>query len=282
MRADVWEEFQRRFQILQILEFYAATEGNFSLYNCEGRVGAIGKIPSFLKHRLSMALVKFDFETGEPIRNEEGFCIRCPINEAGEAIGQILDGGTSAAGRFEGYADKDATEKKILRNVFANGDAWFRTGDLMRKDESGFFYFVDRIGDTFRWKGENVSTYEVAATVCAFPGVVEAVVYGVEVPGTEGRAGMVAAVVGKDFDLDSFRQHLVERLPDYARPLFLRILAKIEATGTFKQNKQDLLRESYDPAATADPIYFNDSIRESFAKVDAELFETIQSRKVRL
>ena len=282
MRAEVWEEFQRRFQIPQILEFYAATEGNFSLYNCEGRVGAIGKIPSFLKHRLSMALVRFDFETGEPIRNEEGFCIRCSTNEAGEAIGQILDDGTSAAGRFEGYADKAATEKKILRNVFANGDAWFRTGDLMRKDESGFFYFVDRIGDTFRWKGENVSTYEVAATVCKFPGVVEAVVYGVEVPGTEGRAGMVAAVVGKDFDPDSFRQHLVERLPDYARPLFLRILAKIEATGTFKQNKQDLLRESYDPAATADPIYFNDSVRESFAKVDAELFETIQSRKVRL
>ena len=131
-----------------------------------------------------MALVKFDFETGEPIRNEEGFCIRCSTNEAGEAIGQILDDGTSAAGRFEGYADKVATEKKSLRNVFVNGDAWFRTGDLMRKDEKGFFYFVDRIGDTFRWKGENVSTTEVAATVCAYPGVVEAVVYGVKIPGT--------------------------------------------------------------------------------------------------
>ena len=282
MRAEVWEEFQRRFQIPQILEFYAATEGNFSLYNCEGRVGAIGKIPSFLKHRLSMALVKFDFETGEPVRNDEGFCIRCSINEAGEAIGQIFDGGTSAAGRFEGYADKAATEKKILRNVFANGDAWFRTGDLMRKDESGFFYFVDRIGDTFRWKGENVSTYEVAATVCAFPGVVEAVVYGVEVPGTEGRAGMVAAVVLEDFDLNAFRQHLVERLPDYARPLFLRILAKIEATETFKQKKQDLMRDSYDPSATTDLIYFNYSVQQSFVKVDAELFEKVQLGKVRL
>jgi fatty-acyl-CoA synthase len=282
MRAEVWEEFQRRFQIPQILEFYAATEGNFSLYNCEGRVGAIGKIPSFLKHRLSMALVKFDFETGEPVRNDEGFCIRCSINEAGEAIGEILEDGTSAAGRFEGYADKDATEKKTLRNVFANGDAWFRTGDLMRKDESGFFYFVDRIGDTFRWKGENVSTNEVAATVCAFPGVVEAVVYGVKVAGTEGRAGMVAAVVREDFDLSAFRQHLVECLPDYARPLFLRVLAKIEATETFKQKKQDLLRDSYDPNATTDLIYFNDSVQQSFVKVDAELFVTIQSRKVRL
>jgi fatty-acyl-CoA synthase len=282
MRADVWEEFQRRFHIPQILEFYAATEGNFSLYNCEGQVGAIGKIPSFLKHRLSVALVKFDFETGEPIHNEEGFCIRCSTNEAGEAIGQILDDGTSAAGRFEGYADKAATEKKTLRNVFVNGDAWFRTGDLMRKDEKGFFYFVDRIGDTFRWKGENVSTTEVAATVCAFPGVVEAVVYGVKIPGTEGRAGMVAAVVRDVFDLNAFRQHLVERLPDYARPLFLRILAEIEATGTFKPKKQDLVRESYDPNAAADAIYVNDPLQPGFVKVDAELYESIQCGNVRL
>jgi fatty-acyl-CoA synthase len=282
LRADVWEEFQRRFHIPQILEFYAATEGNFSLYNCEGRVGAIGKIPSFLKHRLSVALVKFDFATGEPIRNEEGFCIRCSTNEAGEAIGQILDDGTSAAGRFEGYADKVATEKKTLRNVFVNGDAWFRTGDLMRKDEKGFFYFVDRIGDTFRWKGENVSTTEVAATVCAFPGVVEAVVYGVKIPGTEGRAGMVAAVVRDVFDLNAFRQHLVERLPDYARPLFLRILAKIQATETFKPKKQDLVLESYDPTATADAIYVNHPLQRGFVKVDAELYESIQCGNVRL
>src|ERR1700722_1852321 len=267
MRADVWEEFQRRFHIPQILEFYAATEGNFSLYNCEGRVGAIGKIPSFLKHRLSVVLVKFDFETGEPIRNEEGFCIRCSTNEAGEAIGQILDDGTSAAGRFEGYADRAATEKKTLRNVFATGDAWFRTGDLMRKDEKGFFYFVDRIGDTFRWKGEHVSATEVAAAVCAFPGVREAVVSGIKVPGTEGRAGMVAAVVREDFDPGAFRLHFVEHLPVYARPLFLRILAKIEATGTFKPKKQDLVHVSYDPFATTDPIYFNDLVRQSFVKV---------------
>jgi fatty-acyl-CoA synthase len=280
--ADVWEEFQRRFHIPQILEFYAATEGNFSLYNCEGRVGAVGRIPAFLKHRSSVALLKFDFEKGEPTRNEEDFCIRCSTNEAGEAIGQMLDDGASAAGRFEGYADEAATEKKILRNVFVTGDAWFRTGDLMRKDESGFFYFVDRIGDTFRWKGENVSATEVAATVCAFPGVVEAVVYGVKIPGTEGRAGMVAAVVREDFDPGAFRLHLVEHLPVYARPLFLRILAKIEATGTFKPKKQDLVRVSYDPFATTDPIYFNDLVRQSFVKVDAEFFDRIQVGKVRL
>ena len=277
--ADVWERFQNRFHIPQILEFYAATESNFSLYNCEGRVGAIGRIPSFLPRRSAMALVKFDLATGEPKRDEEGFCIRCSTDEAGEAIGQILDDGTSSASRFEGYADKAATEKKILRNVFTGGDAWFRTGDLMRKDESGFFYFVDRIGDTFRWKGENVSTTEVAATVCAFPGVVEAVVYGVKIPGTEGRAGMVAAVVRDVCDLNAFRQHLVERLPDYARPLFLRVLSEIEATETFKPKKLDLVRQSYDPSATADPIYFNDPVRQSFVKVDLELFQSIQSGK---
>ena len=280
--ADVWEEFQRRFHIPQILEFYAATEGNFSLYNCEGRVGSIGRIPSFLKHRMSMALVKFDLDKEEPIRNEEGFCVRCSTNEAGEAIGQILGDGTNAAGRFEGYADQAATERKILRNVFVNGDAWFRTGDLMRRDESGFYYFVDRIGDTFRWKGENVSTTEVAATVCAHPGVIEAVVYGVTIPGAEGRAGMVAAVVSEDFDLNTFRQHLLERLPEYACPLFLRILGKIETTATFKPKKQDLARDSYDPAATADAIYFNDPVSKRFVRIDAALYERIQSGDIRL
>ena len=280
--ADVWEEFQSRFNISQILEFYAATEGNFSLFNCEGRIGAIGKIPSFLPQRSSVALVKFDHETNEPIRNEDGFCTRCSANEAGEAIGQILDDGTSSAGRFEGYADKLATEEKILRHVFAKGDAWFRTGDLMRRDESGFFYFVDRVGDTFRWKGENVSTTEVAATICAYPDVVEAVVYGVTIPGTEGRAGMVTAVVGEKFDIAAFRRHLVGRIPEYARPLFLRIRDEIETTETFKPKKHDLARESYDPSATSDRLYFNDPIQQSFVKVDGELFESIQSGKLRL
>src|SRR5277367_6741583 len=123
---------------------------------------------------------------------------------------------------------------------------WVRTGDLMRKDEKGFFYFVDRVGDTFRWKGENVSTTELTATVCACPDVIEAAAYGVSIPGTEGRAGMVAAVVSQDFDLIAFRKHLVERLPEYARPLFLRIGRKIEVTATFKSKKHELSRQAYD------------------------------------
>ena len=282
LNADVWQKFQRRFRIPQILEFYAATEGNFSLFNCEGRVGSIGRIPSFLAQRLSTALVICDPETDEPVRNHEGFCIRSSTNEVGEAIGRISDDKSSPFGRFEGYADKAATEEKIVRNVFAHGDSWFRTGDLMRRDEKGFFYFVDRVGDTFRWKGENVSTTEVAATVCAFPDVDEAVAYGVTIPGSEGRAGMVAAVVHGNFDLIAFREYLVERLPQYARPLFLRFSGKIDLTGTFKARKKDLAREAYDPTATADAIYFNDPLRETFVKVDVAIYENIKSGKVRL
>ena len=282
LRPDVWNEFQRRFRIPQILEFYAATESNFSLYNCEGKPGAIGRIPSFLAHRISVALVKFDVETGEPIRNEEGFCIRCSADEVGEAIGKILDDGSSPGSRFEGYTDKDASARKVLRNVFVNGDSWFRTGDLMRRDKNGYFYFVDRVGDTFRWKGENVSTTEVADTISAYSGVIEAVVYGVAIPGTEGRAGMGALVVSQDFDLTAFRQHLAERLPEYARPLFLRMRDEIAMTATFKPKKQDLSREGYDPAVTADVIYFDDRARESFVKVDVVLYERLQTGNVRL
>src|SRR5271163_417129 len=282
LSADVWEKFQSRFHVPQILEFYAATEANFSLFNCEGKVGAIGRIPSFLRQRLSVALVKFDHDAQVPLRAEDGHCIRCSTNEVGEAISQIVEDATSGGGRFEGYADKAATEKKILRNVFAKGDAWYRSGDLMRKDESGFFYFVDRIGDTFRWKGENVSTVEVAAQVTSFPDVAEAVVYGVTIPGNEGRAGMVAAVVRDNFDLAAFHRHLVKELPDYARPLFLRILKTIETTSTFKPRKSDLTHESYDPSTTTDAIYFNDPVRQAFVKIDSELLEKIRAGQFRL
>jgi len=281
LRPDTWDQFKRRFRIPQILEFYAATEGNFSLYNCEGKPGAVGRVPSFLAHRYPVALVKFDIESGEPLRNGEGLCVRCTANEVGEAIGKIPDSQLST-NSFEGYNDKDATERKILRNVFVNGDAWYRTGDLMRRDDGGYFYFIDRVGDTFRWKGENVSTAEVAAAIGACPGVVDAVVYGVAVPDTEGRAGMAAIVVNHDFDLVTFRQRLVRCLPEYARPLFLRMCGGIEITATFKPNKQNLLSQGYNPIIIADDIYFDDRVSEAFVRLDAKLYERILSGKVRL
>jgi fatty-acyl-CoA synthase len=282
LSADIWERFERRFRIPRIIEFYAATEGTVSLYNCEGKAGAIGRIPSFLAHRFPLALVKFDFATGAPARDAEGGCIRCATNEVGEAIGKIADDGSGAGSRFEGYTDKEASDHKLLHDVFASGDTWFRTGDLMRRDDGGYFYFVDRIGDTFRWKGENVSTSEIAATISACPGIVEAVVYGVSVPAAEGRAGMAAIVVGAAFDLAACWRYLAERLPDYARPLFLRIRAETETTATLRPRKQDLAREGFDPAALFDPIYFNDRNREAFVALDAALYRRIVSGDERL
>src|SRR5204863_339778 len=170
-----------RFHIPQILEFYAATEGNVSLVNVEGMPGAIGRIPPFLAHRFPAALVKYDAETGMPVRDARGFCVRCAPNEVGEAIGPVLKDRSNVGGRFEGYTNKEASENKILHNVFEPDDVWFRTGDLMRKDERGYFYFVDRVGDTFRWKGENVATSEVSEAICGFPGIREATVYGVAI-----------------------------------------------------------------------------------------------------
>ena len=282
LRGDVWEPFQERFHIPQILEYYAATEGSFSLYNCEGRPGAIGRIPPFLSHRMPVALVKFDPAGAAPERNEQGLCTRCDVNEVGEAIGEISNAAGKHSGRFEGYADAEASEKKVLRNVFAHGDAWYRTGDLMRKDGQGFYYFVDRVGDTYRWKGENVSTGEVTAVVTAFPGVTDAAVFGVTVPGAEGRAGMAALVVDSSFDLGAFRSHLVERLPDYARPLFLKVVAAIELTGTFKLRKQDLAVAGYEQASAGDTVYFDDRQQGAYVVLDGSVSARIREGKMRL
>jgi fatty-acyl-CoA synthase len=282
LRADVWEKFQERFAIPRILEFYAATEGNVSLYNVEGKVGAIGRVPSFLAHRLAPALVKFDAEAGAPARNAEGRCMRCATGEVGEAIGRISRGADETGGEFEGYSDAKASQQKILRDVFVRGDAWYRTGDLMRMDAAGFFYFIDRVGDTFRWKGENVSTAEVAAALTDFPGIVEASVYGVTIPGSEGAAGMAAIVADGALDFFELREHLIRALPSYARPRFLRITAKIATTATFKHAKNDLQRTGYDPAATGDAIYVDDPAARAFVPLDAALYSHIRAGDMRL
>ena len=273
LSGDVWEAFQQRFAIPRILEFYAATEGNFSLYNVEGKPGAIGRLPPFLKHRFPAAIVRFDAETGAPARGEDGFCIACASGEAGEAIGRIGE-----AARFEGYTDAAASETKLLRDVFEPGDAWVRTGDLMYTDDQGFYYFVDRIGDTFRWKGENVATAEVAAAVWAFPSVVDACVYGVEVPGASGKAGMAAMVTGPEFDLAEFRTHLASRLPDYARPLFLRLVASLDVTETFKLKKQGLAAEGWGAA----DVYVDDRVAGGYVALDGALRDRIRVGEARL
>jgi fatty-acyl-CoA synthase len=282
MASEVWDEFLERFRIPRILEFYAATEGGVSLFNIEGKRGAIGRIPPYLEHRFSPALVKFDVDMGLPVRNDQGFCVRCAANEPGEALGKILDDPSGLGSKFEGYTDPRASEKRILRNVFAEGDAWVRTGDLMRRDEKGFFYFVDRIGDTFRWKGENVATSEVSEAISAFPGIRHANVYGVTIPCAEGRAGMAALVLDGELHLPALREHLKARLPSYARPLFLRVQDEIEVTGTFKYSKTDLVRQGYDPGTVTDAIYFDHPEIKQFVRLDMPLYDSIQAGKFRL
>ncbi|MBV9563025.1 MAG: long-chain-acyl-CoA synthetase [Bradyrhizobium sp.] len=274
LRGDIWEAFQARFAIPRMLEFYAATEGNFSLYNVEGKPGAIGRIPPLLAHRFPAAIVQVDIDSSAPLRGVDGLCIACARGEIGEAIGRI---GTAdeGGGRFEGYTDAAETERKILRNVFADGDAWFRTGDLMRQDAQGYFHFVDRVGDTFRWKGENVSTGEVNDAIRACEGVLDATTYGVEVPGCDGRAGMSAIVTCDRFDLRTFADHLARRLPPYAHPLFLRMSAALDSTDTFKQKKHQLARDGFDPSIVRDPLHVRDPQAGDYRPLDSDLHARI-------
>ncbi len=193
-------------------------------------------------------------------------------------------GGISAkAGRnFEGYTKTSDTEKKILHDVFRKGDAWFRTGDLMRRDAHGYFYFVDRIGDTFRWKGENVATSEVTEALSAGAGIREANVYGVTVPGMDGRAGMAALVVDGVFDGGGLAHALAGRLPHYARPVFLRLQPQIEVTGTFKQRKVELVKEGFDPAALPDPLFWLNPLSGVYERLTPERYAQIVEDRVKL
>jgi fatty-acyl-CoA synthase len=282
LRADIWETFKSRFRIPQILEFYASTEGNVSLFNVEGKPGAVGRVPPFLRHRFPAALVRFSVDREEPVRNDEGFCIRTETGETGEAIGPLVEGSSNVGAWFEGYTSGEATEKKILRDVFRKGDAWFRTGDLMRTDTQGYFYFVDRIGDTFRWKGENVATSEVSEVLCAFDGIEHANVYGVAIPGADGRAGMATVVAPDDLDLAALRAHLTSRLPVYAIPVFLRIRHEMDMTGTFKYTKSDFVRQGFDPCCTPDAIYFDDGAKRAFVRLDEVLYDHINAGRIRI
>jgi fatty-acyl-CoA synthase len=203
-------------------------------------------------------------------------------DEIGEAIGRIGNDAASPESRFDGYTDRAASDRKVLRDVFVHGDAWFRSGDLMRRDSAGFFYFIDRAGDTFRWHGENVSTTEVENAVSSWPQVRQAAVYGVQVPGTDGRAGMIAIVSDEGLDLDGLSGHLATRLPDYARPVFVRLLREIETTGTFKPRKEDLVRMGFDPRATTDPLFVRDRSTGSYVRLDDTMFERIRAGQFRI
>jgi fatty-acyl-CoA synthase len=278
LRPEIWPAFQQRFAIPKIIEFYGATEGNVSMLNYDGKVGSVGRVPHYMRKLVTTRIVRFDIEHEMPIRNAEGFCMECPAGEVGEALGEILN---EPGKQFEGYSRLADTEKKILRNVFAKDDAWFRTGDLMRRDEHDYFYFVDRIGDTFRWKGENVSTNEVAEALGVIPGILESNVYGVVVPGQDGRAGMASLVLDPNFDPADLAQKLGANLPAYARPVFLRIQPEMEITGTFKQRKVELVREGFDPGAIPDPLYVFDADKQRYEPLDHARYEQILAGKMK-
>ncbi|MES2539629.1 MAG: long-chain-acyl-CoA synthetase [Pseudomonadota bacterium] len=278
LRPDVWPDFQSRFAIPQILEFYGSTEGNVSLFNFDGKQGSIGRVPKFLKKQINIRLAAFDVDTEEPVRNTNGLVMEASPGEIGEAIGKI---GDDIRHDFSGYADKAASEKKILTDVFQRGDRWFRTGDLMRQDSEGYFYFIDRIGDTFRWKGENVSTAEVEQRLADAPGVKEVIAYGVPVAGAEGKAGMVTLVADGRFSAKEFAAYADEQLPPYARPVFVRLAKTLETTGTFKYRKVDLVSEGFDPAKIDGQVFVRGG-KSGYTKLTSEGFSAIQNGQTRL
>ena len=280
LRPEVWPKFTDRFNITNVVEFYGATEGNISLINFSGKVGAVGRIPDYLRKKTNGELIRFDVESNTHIRGEDGFCQRTANDEIGELIGEIRT--DEARFRYEGYEDKQATAKKVLHNVFVKGDAWFRTGDLLWRDKDGYFYFADRIGDTFRWKAENVSTNEVAAAITEFAGVNQANVYGVPISGYDGKAGMAAIVADKNLDLVGLYQHIKDALQPSARPVFLRISNETDTTGTFKYKKTDLVKQGYDPSKISDPVYMACPEKHKYVRVTANIFNKIKKGEYKL
>ena len=279
MRPEVWDEFVRRHQPGVVHEFYGATEGNVNMVNLTGRQGSVGKLPPILFNNAQ--LVRFDQKTQAPIRNKKGFCIPCKRGEVGELLGEINPDKTIHS--FDGYANDAATRDKILYNVRKRGDAFFRSGDLLRKDIWGNFYFVDRIGDTYRWKGENVSTFEVADAIQMYPDVELANVYGVHLEGADGKPGMVTLVLteGSELDPAGFFHHVKDVLPSYGRPAFVRVAEAMAVTATYKLRKVDLVEEGFDPTKTADPLYYRDDRAQTYAPLDEAVLARIQAGEIR-
>ena len=284
LRPDVWRPFRDRFGISRIREFYASTEGNCSMFNLDSRPEAVGRVPAWIAARFPIKVLRFDVATEQPVRGPDGLCVECAADEVGEVVGEILSDPRKPGNRFEGYTDREASARKVLHDVMRPGDRWFRTGDLMRRDALGYFFFVDRVGDTFRWKGENVSTLEVAEALTGYPGVAEANVYGVAVPGADGRAGMAALVPaeGATIDVAGLKAFLSARLPAYAVPVFLRLQAKLDVTGTFKQRKPTLVDEGFDLVRVSDPLFVAGSGEASYRPLDAGAGEAIRCGTLRL
>lgn len=281
LRPSVWEAFTGRFKVAQIGEFYGATECNCSIANMDGKVGACGFNSRILPNVYPIRLVKVDEDRMELVRDSRGLCIPCRPGEPGLLVGRINQ--QDPLRRFDGYANQDATKKKIAHNVFKKNDSAYLSGDVLVMDELGYMYFRDRGGDTFRWRGENVSTTEVEGILSSLLGQTDVAVYGVTVPSVEGKAGMAAiADDAGSFDFSAFLKKVQAALPPYARPVFLRISPQVDTTGTFKIQKTRLQREGYDPRLTADQIYVLNSRAGRYEAVDEELFNAIADGRMSL
>ncbi len=277
LRPDIWMKFRQRFGIGRIAEFYGASEGNVAFMNFLNKDCTIGMTPN------TIALVRYDVDADEIIRDAAGRCIPVAPGVPGLLVAQI-----NTEQVFEGYTNAEATEKKIVHNVLADDDAWFNSGDLIREVDVGFtagnkhYQFVDRVGDTFRWRSENVSTNEVGEIINQHPQVQFCNVYGVEIPATDGRAGMAAFALpgGIDqLDLDDFSAYVARELPSYARPVLLRVHPEMEVTGTFKLMKGDLRKEGYDLDSVKDPLYVMKPGQARYEPLDRAFFALMRDGK---
>lgn len=278
MRPDVWTAFQQRFGVARIFEMYGATEANVTLMNRGNRPGSVGRCYPF--QHAGARLARIDGGSGELVRGADGRLIECADGEPGELLGRVGKGLI----RYDGYVDKEQSERKLVRDAFRDGDAWFRTGDLLSRDRDGYYYFADRLGDTYRWKGENVATQEVADTLNRSAWVRESAVFGVAVPGSDGRAGMAAIVPSASvaFDGAALWAYVTENLPSYARPVFLRLVASLTVTGTLKQRKVELREEGYDPTRIADPLYVRDDSARGYVPLTVARCTAIATGSERL
>lgn len=264
LRADVWRQLLTRCGPLSVLEFYGATEGNALFVNLTGeKIGSIGRVPFGLVEPL---LAQYDLDAEQFSRDERGLIVPVPQGQPGMLLVEIA--AHNPLSRFDGYTDEAATQAKIVRDVRRPGDAWFISGDLLREDRDGDFWFVDRVGDTFRWKGENVSTEQVASVLNQLPFVATCAVYGVRVPGHEGRAGMAALVLSPQAELapETCFALLEQHLPAAAHPRFLRIVPALSTTETLKIKKQALIDEGIDLARTG-PLYVYDRPRRTYVRI---------------
>ncbi|XP_077988615.1 long-chain fatty acid transport protein 2-like [Glandiceps talaboti] len=281
LRSDIWKEFKERFNIPVIREFYGATESTVFFSNNDNTPSAVGKLSPFQKKQLGIELVRYDYGTAEPLRVTNGRCIPVKVGQPGLLLCPINE-----TARFDGYlSKKELTEKRIVRNAFKDGDSFFNSGDLMMFDRNYYLYFVDRVGDTFRWKGENVATTEVAQVINSYPEIAEANIYGVTVAGHDGRAGMAAIILRNEqdtFDYKRFYSYVTAHLPPYARPRFLRFCKSMQLTGTFKYTKTGLVKEGFDPNTIKEPLYFLDTSNHTYSPLDAKAYNSVIIGKSRL